>query len=164
MLDTLGWLPLRDSRSLLDRAFQQKWIKPADIERRLEEQAGRWGNRRLAQLLRESVPGAEAESERRAQQLLRRAGIQGWEGNFPIVLAGNRFRIDIAFPELKIAIEIDGWAFHRTKKRRDRDNRKRNLLARTGWTVLTFSWEDIVDRPDYFLSSVAELLALRVAM
>jgi very-short-patch-repair endonuclease len=164
LLDCLGWLQRRTARSLLDRSFQQSWLRSADIERRLDEQPGRWGNRALAQLLRESQPGAEAESERRAQHLLRRAGIQGWVGNLAIALAGERFRIDIAFPALKIAIEIDGWAFHRTKERRDRDNRKRNLLAKAGWTVLTFTWEDIADHPDYFLGEVCSVLASRAAI
>jgi very-short-patch-repair endonuclease len=164
ILDCLGSLPRPRSRSLLDRAFQQSWLAPADIERRLERQPGRWGNSALARLLRESQPGAEAESERRAQRLLGRAGVTGWVGNYPVVLAGQRFRIDIAFPELKVAIEIDGWAFHRSKERRDRDIRKLNLLARTGWTVLTFSWEDVTDRPEYFLEIVSSVLASRVAI
>jgi very-short-patch-repair endonuclease len=164
LLDCLGWLPRSRARSLLDRAFQQAWLRPADIERRLDVQPGRWGNRALATLLRESQPGAEAESERRAQRLLRRAGICGWVGNLSLVLAGERFRVDIAFPDLKIAIEIDGWAFHRSKERRDRDNRKRNLLGRAGWIVLTFTWEDVVHHPDYFVDEVMSVVASRAAI
>ena len=164
LLDCLGCLPRRDARSLLDRSIQQSWLTPTDIERRVREQPGRWGNRQLARLLRESRPGAEAESERRAQRLLRKAGIAGWVGNYALLVDGNRFRIDIAFPEAKIAIEIDGWAFHRTKERRDRDMRKLNLLTNAGWRVLTFSWEDIVDRPGYFIEVVTSVLASRAAM
>jgi very-short-patch-repair endonuclease len=164
LLDCLGWLPHTSARSLLDRSFQQGWLRSADIERRLHEQPGRWGNRALSRLLRESQPGAEAESERRAQRLLRGAGIRGWTGNYPVVLFGERFRIDIAFPELKVAIEIDGWAFHRSRERRDRDNRKRNLLVKAGWVVLSFGWEDVVTAPDDFLGVVASVLASRAAI
>jgi very-short-patch-repair endonuclease len=164
LLDCLGWLSLRPARDLLDRAFQQNWLTPQDIERRLDEQTGRWGNRQLARLLRESRPGAEAESERRAQRLLDRAGISGWVGNFPILLFGEHFRIDIAFPQIKLAIEIDGWAFHRSKERRDRDIRKANGLTRTGWRVLTFNWDDVNDRPGYFVDSVLEVLGIRGAV
>jgi len=164
LLDCAGWLPLRPARTLLDRAFQQTWISPADLRKRLDDQPGRWGNRQLARLARESRPGAEAESERRAQRLLERAGIRGWVGNYPVVISGSKFRIDIAFPDLKVAIEIDGWAFHRSKERRDQDMRKLNLLARTGWTVLTFGWEDIAERGDYFLELVQSVLGSRVAI
>jgi very-short-patch-repair endonuclease len=164
LLDCLGWLQVRPARDLLDRAFQQRWLTPHDIDRRLDEQAGRWGNRQLARLLRESRPGAEAESERRGQKLLDQAGITGWVGNLPIVLGGERFRIDIAFAEQKVAIEIDGWAFHRDKERRDRDIRKANLLTQAGWRVLTFSWEDVNERPDYFIRAILSVLASRTAI
>ena len=73
LLDCFGWLPKRQARSLLDRSFQQSWLSPADIERRLTEQSGRWGNKQLRRLLNESQPGAEAESERRAQRRWRRS-------------------------------------------------------------------------------------------
>jgi very-short-patch-repair endonuclease len=164
LLDCLGWLGIRPARDLLDRAFQQNWLTRQDIERRLDEQAGRWGNRQLARLLRESKPGAEAESERRGQKLLDQAGITGWIGNLPIVLAGEGFRIDIAFPAHKLAVEIDGWAFHRSRARRDRDNRKANLLTKAGWRVLTFSWEDVNERPDYYLDSICSVLASQAAI
>lgn len=59
-------------------------------------------------------------------------------------LPPRRFTLDVALPDLKIAIEADGWAFH-GKHRRDfhRDREKRNLLELDGWTVLAFSARDI---------------------
>ena len=39
---------------------------------------------------------------------LEAAHITGWRANYP--LAG--YRIDVAFPKQKVAIEVDGWAFH----------------------------------------------------
>lgn len=164
ILDCLGWLPVAKARSLLDRSFQQHWLTPSDIQRRLDEQSGRWGNRQLDRLKRECDPKAESEAERRGQRLLRRGGITGWIANFPILLCGEAFRIDIAFPELKIAIEIDGWAFHRSKERKERDERKANALAQAGWTLLKFGWDDVQGEGEYFLSSIASVLQLRTAM
>jgi very-short-patch-repair endonuclease len=163
LLDCLGWLRADAARTLLDRAFQQSWLGRPDIERRLDEQAGRWGNRQLARLLRESRPGAEAESERRLQRLLDGAGIGGWTGNHPVVIAGRRFRLDVAFPEHRLDVEVDGWAFHRSKEARDRDIERDNLLTQAGWRVLRFSWEDVVDRPDYVIDVIASVLATRSA-
>jgi very-short-patch-repair endonuclease len=163
LLDCLGWLRLGAARTLLDRAFQQSWLGRPDIERRLDEQAGRWGNRQLARLLRDSRPGAEAESERRLQRLLDEAGIGGWKGNHPVVIAGRRLRLDVAFPEHRLDVEVDGWAFHRSKEARDRDIERDNLLTQAGWRVLRFSWEDVVDRPDYVIDVIASVLATRSA-
>jgi REase_MTES_1575 len=158
LLDCIGWLPMTSARTLLDRAFQQHWLSREQLQWRLDEQPGRWGNRRLSRLLQQSRPGAEAESERRLHRLLEVAGVLGWVGNYPIRLSGHSFRIDVAFPRHRIAIEVDGWAFHRTKERRDADILKTNALMAAGWRVLTFSWEDVTQRPDYVIATISALL------
>jgi hypothetical protein len=43
LLDCLGWLQPNAAQTLADRAQQQRWLSPADIERRLDNQPGRWG-------------------------------------------------------------------------------------------------------------------------
>lgn len=164
LLDCLGWLPAPAARTLLDRAFQQSWLSPTDLDRRLENESGRWGNRQLAQLRRDSRPGAEAESERRLHKLLRDAGIGGWQANLPVVVGGRRFRLDVAFLDHLLDVEVDGWAFHRTKDRRDHDMVRANALTAAGWRVLTFSWEDVRYRPEYVVRSIATLLAVRTAI
>jgi putative AbiEi antitoxin of type IV toxin-antitoxin system len=160
LLDCLGWLPLPAARTLLDRAMQQSWLSEQLIRRRLDEQSGRWGNRQLRRLLDQTLPGAEAESERRVHRILHAAGITGWTPNLAIVLDGLRFRLDLAFEAAKVAIEVEGWAFHRDKDRRDRDLAKLNALARHGWILITFNWEHTED-PDYICRSVLTVLAQR---
>ena len=122
------------------------------------------GNRQLARLLRESRPGAEAESERRLQRLLDEARIGGWKGNHPVVIAGRRFRLDVAFPEHRLDVEVDGWAYHRSKERRDRDIERDNLLTQAGWRVLRFSWEDVAHRPDYVVATIRSVLVTQPAI
>jgi very-short-patch-repair endonuclease len=162
LLDCLGWLPLPAARNLLDRAFQQTWLTSRDIERRLAEQPGRWGNRQLARLARECRPGIEAESERRLQRLLERAGIVGWQANMPMTVGSRQFRPDIVFRAARLVVEVDGWAFHRTREQRQADMEKDALLVSAGWRVLRFSWEDVVDRPDYVLGMIRSVLVARL--
>ncbi len=161
LLDCLGWLPIDQARTLLDRACQQRWLTLPAIDRRLSEQPGRWGNRQLSRLATEASPGAEAESERRLHAILRQAGLSGWTANPTISLNGIRYRIDVAFPELRVAIEVEGWAFHRDRDRRDRDVSKLNGLAGAGWQVLVFTWHDVSGRPAYVLDRILAVLALR---
>lgn len=71
----------------------------------------------------------------------------------------SRFEIDIAFPESRLAIEIDGFRYHSTDARFQRDRTKQNVLMGAGWRVLRFTWQDIVERPDGVLRQVAALLA-----
>ena len=45
--------------------------------------------------------------------------------------------VDFAFPDIKLAIEADGVAFH-TSERRERDRNRDQFLVRRGWTVKRF--------------------------
>ncbi len=68
-------------------------------------------------------------------------------------------QLDLAFPDVLLAIEIDGWAWHSDPERFQRDRRRQNLLVATGWTVLRFTWADLVERPDQVLATVVQTLA-----
>ncbi|MGH8862323.1 MAG: DUF559 domain-containing protein [Jatrophihabitantaceae bacterium] len=159
VLDCLGWLTLGRARGLADRAIQQGWLTMADVMHRLDGQRGRWGNRQIRRLAADLDDGADAESERRLQRLLRRARITGWVTHLPFLAAGRRFEIDLAFPALRLAIEVDGYAYHNADPRFQADRTKQNALIAAGWRVLRFTWADIEDRPDYVLGQVLTLLA-----
>lgn len=51
----------------------------------------------------------------------------------------GKYRIDIALPAYRIAIECDGKAYHSTKEQKARDSRKNAYLRKQGWKVLRFS-------------------------
>ncbi|NLE96650.1 MAG: DUF559 domain-containing protein [Propionibacterium sp.] len=100
----------------------------------------RWnGSEKARRLLRRSRNEPWSRLERQAHELLDKARIVDWRGNYEVRVAGQRFFIDIAFPGAKIAIEIDGFDFHRTREAFDRDREKQNLLVLAGWTVLRFT-------------------------
>jgi hypothetical protein len=130
VLDCLGWLPVGVARGFADRAIQQRWVRVGDITRRLEEQPGRWGNRQLRRLLPSLADGAAAESERLLHKLLRQAGITGWIANLPFAIDGQGFVIDVAFPEIKLAIEVDGYRYHSEATRFQADRTRQNALIR----------------------------------
>jgi len=50
--------------------------------------------------------------------------------------------IDFAFPDHKIAIEIDG-PHHLQKKRRQKDHIKDSVLKKHGWTVIRFNTQQV---------------------
>ena len=58
----------------------------------------------------------------------------------------------------KIAIEIDGFAYHSDRARYQQDRNRQNLLVLDGWTVLRFTWEDITDRPGQVLAAILAVL------
>ena len=68
---------------------------------------------------------------------------------------GDRFvaEVDLAYPELKIAIELDG-DIHLDPDVRERDLPRQNDLILLGWTVLRFSWMRLRDHPERVVAEV----------
>ena len=54
-------------------------------------------------------------------------------------MASRRFRIDLAYPELKIALEIDGDEPHFGARKTDADNTRDGLLQLGGWLTQHFT-------------------------
>lgn len=55
------------------------------------------------------------------------------------------YYVDFAFPDLKVAVEADGVAYH-SGERAQRDRRRDNFLRSRGWTVKRFYGTTIHDR------------------
>lgn len=51
--------------------------------------------------------------------------------------------IDLAWPEIKLAVEIDG-CYHEWKEQQEHDAKKDSFLKAKGWTVLRFSVEQVM--------------------
>ena len=68
------------------------------------------------------------------------------------------YLVDIAFPRRRVAVEIDGWAWHMDVDRFRADRHKGNALVRAGWGLLRFTWHDLTNRPDYVIAEVRAAL------
>ncbi|OZD08197.1 hypothetical protein CH275_06540 [Rhodococcus sp. 06-235-1A] len=111
--------------------------------------SGRRGSAAAGRLLRAAEGGARSEAERILVRLLTDAGITGWCANFRY----GRFVIDVAFPDARLAIEIDGWAFHSDAAAFQNDRHRQNELS-SEWTVLRYTWADLVERPEAVLAQI----------
>jgi hypothetical protein len=56
----------------------------------------------------------------------------------------THYRLDIAHPTLKLAIEVDGNS-HYVRERREQDQRRDAFLRGEGWTVLRFWNREVTD-------------------
>jgi very-short-patch-repair endonuclease len=65
-------------------------------------------------------------------------------------------RVDLAFPEHRLAVEYDG-AWHGQVGQLARDRRRPNRLTATGWRVLFVTAADLRD-PDALVARVAAAL------
>lgn len=92
-------------------------------------------------------------------RLLRAAALTGWLANYPVTVDGQRYVIDVGFPAVKLAVEVDGWAFHSDVERFRADRRRQNRLSVAGWTVVRFTRADLRERPDEVLRIITRLLS-----
>ncbi|MFN2526666.1 MAG: DUF559 domain-containing protein [Actinomycetota bacterium] len=66
-------------------------------------------------------------------------------------------RVDFAYPEAKLVIEIDSLEHHFGREAMQRDRRRDNELKRLGWTVLRFTAADL-DEPEYVVRVLRSLV------
>ncbi len=93
----------------------------------------------LAAVLAERIDGydlSESDLEVRALRLLRRAGLPAPVQQHRVRLGRRTVRLDLAYPELMVGIELDGWTWHRHRSSFDRDRARLSELVTFGWTVL----------------------------
>lgn len=53
------------------------------------------------------------------------------------------YRIDLAYPDKKLAIELDGHEYHKTKEQRKHDAKRDRALNIEGWRVIRFTGSEI---------------------
>ncbi|MGH3785960.1 MAG: type IV toxin-antitoxin system AbiEi family antitoxin domain-containing protein [Pseudonocardiaceae bacterium] len=127
---------------LLDRSLQRRVKFPAVYRAHCRNQ-GRRGSAKASRLLAVAADRAASHAERLLIRLLRAAGITGWVLGYPV----QGYLIDLAFPVQRVAVEVDGWAWHVAADRFVDDRRRQNALVNLRWTVLRFTWHDLVARP-----------------
>jgi very-short-patch-repair endonuclease len=160
IIELLRTLPYGAARDLLDRGLQQKWLTEFDLSEAVRKERCRTGNVQIRILLSEIEPGAQAESERLLHRILHRAGLSGWVPQHEIALPTGRAHADVAFPEQRIVIEVDGRRTHDTDSDQfESDRTRQNQLMALGWRVLRFTWARLTQDPQGVLAEIVQLLA-----
>jgi very-short-patch-repair endonuclease len=82
------------------------------------------------------------------------------EAQYPVLLGGRRYRLDLAYPERRLAVEYDGDD-HRSQRRARLDLVREAALAAAGWRVLRFDADEVLFRRDRVVAAVRAELAAR---
>ncbi|GAB09844.1 hypothetical protein GOARA_048_00460 [Gordonia araii NBRC 100433] len=135
---------------ILDAALLAHRVTPTSLAAAHARYPKRHGASRVARYLTLIRSGARSEAERVVVRVFRRAGITGWSAGYP----SCGYLIDFAFPDCRLAVEIDGFAFHRDATAFQHDRTRRNALIAAGWRVLNFTWSDVVDHPERFVAEI----------
>jgi very-short-patch-repair endonuclease len=152
VLETAVALP--EGSAFLDRALQRR-VRFPTVYRAFCRNMGRRGSSAAGRLLVAAADRADSAAERLLVRLLCEAGITGWVLGHPF----GPWRIDLAFPREKVAVEVDGWAWHVDAERFRNDRRKQNALVRDGWDPLRFTWHDLDGRPREVVEEIRATVA-----
>ena len=106
---------------------------------------GRAGNQVRRRVLQRSRTNPWSQAERRLHDLLDRHRVTGWRSNVPTRGNGCDYWLDAAFEVDQVALEVDGWEFHRTRQAFENDRVRANNLVHDGWTILRFTWAMLSD-------------------
>lgn len=122
---------------------------------------GRRGLGRLYAVLASS--GGHSVLERRFLELVRRAGLPSPTPQVVHRVDGRHVaRVDFAFVEYDVVVEVSGGRGHSTPSERAKDARRRNELQRLGRLVLEFTFEQVVHDELAVVEMLRSALADRV--
>lgn len=154
-------LAAADRGASIERLLRTGLATLDDLDDALAETSGRRGNALRRRWRDKSRRRPWSASERELHELLNSARIDGWLGNCPIWVGPIRYVVDVVFREARVAIEVDGYEFHRAERWEQfhRDRRKWTNLAAAGWTVLHFTWPQLTEDPEWVLDTIRQALA-----
>jgi very-short-patch-repair endonuclease len=66
--------------------------------------------------------------------------------------------VDFRWSDRRLAVEVDGYEFHRGHGSFERDAERDNDLRAAGWTVLRFTYRMLRYRPDYVKATILKAL------
>ncbi|GAA4690369.1 type IV toxin-antitoxin system AbiEi family antitoxin domain-containing protein [Pseudonocardia yuanmonensis] len=139
----------------LDRALQSH-VGFAEVARAHARNHGAAGAAAARAALAATAERAGPAAVRLLVTRLREARLIGWRTDHPA--AG--VVLPVAFPQARVAVEVEGWARPLGAEARRRSLWRRGVLARAGWTVLSCGWQELATRPDRVLGEIGRAVAL----
>jgi very-short-patch-repair endonuclease len=100
-----------------------------------------------------------SEAEERLRQLCKAAQLPMPRTNARV--AG--WEVDAYWPEHKLIVEVDGYRYHRTRRRFESDRRKDAALTVAGYRVIRITWRRLRDEPLSVSAQLGALLSVRPA-
>lgn len=142
----------------VDTALGQRSVTVTELKAEIQRlsKPGRTGVGRLRKdLENQGFLDAPAPSvlEARARRLTKNLGIQVPEVE-AVVDGPGRYRVDIAWRNIKFGVEVDGYMWHYSPKQKRRDELRRQRLREMGWTLLVFDWLQMTEESAWVATEI----------
>jgi very-short-patch-repair endonuclease len=157
LLDRAGSATMRDLEWSLDAGLVHGTVTPAAITELLGRCGRHRGRRPLERLLvaHTSTTFTRSEAQEHFLSLIRQAELPLPQTN----VRRYGYELDFFWPEYRLVVEIDGFAFHRTHRSFERDRRRDARLVALGITVMRITWRQLTDEPLATIATLAQSIA-----
>jgi very-short-patch-repair endonuclease len=160
LLDLAAMLP----RHELDRAANEAQVLGLTTPEEMRALLARTTSRHRGAATLRAVLGAgprltRSELERRMHALVGRLGLPS-PCNQARVLG---YTVDFLWPRERVIVETDGFGAHGTRHRFESDRARDARLLAAGYTVLRFTWRQLVETPEIVAARLAVVLAQAAA-
>lgn len=159
-LSVLDLIPALGGR-VIDEALRRRAVLVPHLWNAFDLHPRRRGNDLRRTLLEDSRDSPWSEAERDAHRLLRSAGLTGFRTNRRVEAGDAVYCVDIAYPQPRVIVEIDGWKYHRGRGSFVQDRWRYSRLAAAGWAVLPLAAEALTTDPEAVVELVRTALVDR---
>jgi very-short-patch-repair endonuclease len=157
VLDCAATLAFAEGLAIADGALREARVRRPQLERALIDSRMR-GVATARTVVAAADPGAANPFESALRAVLIQAGIDGFATQVVIRTSRLTARVDLADESRRLVLEADSYTHHGATRADFADDcRRYNELVRAGWTVLRFSWEDVMFYPAQVADAVRDV-------
>lgn len=164
LVDVAGVFPRLPAVWAVDDALRVGLVCRAQLERSLRQRPAAPREAVARERIAEADGKAESILETAGRLALADGGVRLPVPQYRVTDgAGFVAYVDGAYPDLRLGLEFDGQGPHSLPESIFRDRVRQNRLHALGWTVLRFTWWDVMHGTDAFVAQVSSMLAAAAA-
>lgn len=160
LLDMTTYLPIRKVRRAFAQADVLQLLDFVEVNRLIATHPHRRGTRAFAMIAHAHRPDGDrsrSDFEERVVDLCERHGLSRPRVNAMLV----GLEVDVSWPEARVAVEADSFAYHRTRAAFERDRERDAILMAAGFIVHRFTERQIAEAPETVIAAIRRSLSDR---
>lgn len=163
VIDSWPLLPPAERRPLALEVTNRGLVTATHLGEALAERPNVAGRRGLRQTIDLIADGCRSELEAHGiLNVFRHRSLPPSVGQYQVQLPTHRIKLDRSWPEVKLAVELDGAQHHTSPADRRKDLARDRELAALGWVVLRFTYADVLRDPEGVRAKVLAVYRARL--
>lgn len=161
VLDCARRLPFDEALAVADSALRAGDVEPEELQKAAATARGPG-----AKACRRIAAHADGRAANPFESVLRALAIEEGvdvEPQREVLARGRAYHPDLVDTRRRVVLEADSHEFHTGREEHSRDCVRYTALGVAGWTVLRFTWEQVMLSPSYVRDVLREVKKMPVA-